>query len=102
MGWKGYEITIPVGMLFRRMYCHKCGNKLKKKKISHTYKKGEEGYSRWLSGRLTIGMEEKQKTHYVYECPVCNFQNTYDEQCIIAKEQKKQGKKIVEIDPKVD
>ena len=30
MGWKGYETTIPVGMLFKRMFCHKCGAQLKK------------------------------------------------------------------------
>lgn len=32
MGWKGYESTISLGMIFIKMYCHKCGNILKRKK----------------------------------------------------------------------
>ena len=33
MGWKGYESTISLGMIFKKMYCHKCGNLLKRKKL---------------------------------------------------------------------
>ena len=33
MGWKGFTISIPAGMLFRKMFCHKCGAPLKKEKI---------------------------------------------------------------------
>ena len=34
MGWKGSEIEMPVGMIFKRMFCHKCGARLKKEKIT--------------------------------------------------------------------
>ena len=34
MGWKGLEIEMPVGMIFKRMFCHKCGARLKKEKIT--------------------------------------------------------------------
>lgn len=40
MGWKGSEIEMPVGMIFKRMFCHKCGARLKKEKITKIYKKG--------------------------------------------------------------
>ena len=32
MGWRGYKGTIAAGMLFKKMYCRGCGNKLKIKK----------------------------------------------------------------------
>lgn len=40
MGWRGYESEIDLGMLFRKMYCHKCGTRLKRKKITAIYHKG--------------------------------------------------------------
>lgn len=40
MGWKGSEIEMPVGMIFKRMFCHKCCARLKKEKITKIYKKG--------------------------------------------------------------
>ena len=98
MGWKGYEFTAPLGMLFRKMYCHKCGNKLKKKKESRIFRKGEPGYSNDILGQSTIGMDRIEKAWYVYWCPDCNTKITYGEQCIIAKEQKKQKKKILKED----
>ena len=34
----GYKMEIPVGMLFRKMYCRYCGEKLKRHKIVDVYK----------------------------------------------------------------
>ena len=28
MGWKGYEAEIAIGMLFKKMYCDKCGKEI--------------------------------------------------------------------------
>ena len=92
MGWKGYESTIPVGMIFRKMYCQKCGNRLKKKKISYTYKKGDPNYSNRILGHSTIGMDKLQLSHYIYQCPTCGNETTYEDQCIIAKQQKEKKK----------
>ncbi len=96
MGWKGYEFNIDIGMVFRKMFCHKCGDKLRKKKTKEVYKKGEIGYSNKILGHTTIGMDKKQITYYIYQCPNCNSEITYDEQCIIAKRQKKLKKKILD------
>lgn len=95
MGWKGYETKVPVGMIFRRMYCHKCGFRLKKAKITDVYKKGESGYSNKILGNTTLGMTEISKSFYIYKCQKCNSEITYEAQCIVAKKQKQLNKKII-------
>ena len=95
MGWKGYESTISLGMIFKKMYCHKCGQKLKRKKISNVYKKGEDGYSNYLSGHATIGMDRIEKAYYIYTCVNCGSEISYEEQCKIAKKQKQLKSKIL-------
>ena len=95
MGWRGFEITIPVGMIFKRMFCHKCGAQLKKEKITKIYKKGEEGYSNKILGHSTLGMSEISNSYYIYMCTNCGSKINYDYQCIIAKRQKLLKKKIL-------
>lgn len=98
MGWRGRMFTIPVGMVFRKMHCHKCGAKLAKEKISSIYKKGEPGYTNQLPGHfgeIPLGMSELEKISYIYQCPNCSAVISYDEQCVIAKKQKKLRKTIL-------
>lgn len=95
MGWRGYETKIPVGMIFKRMFCHKCGAQLKKEKITKIYKKGEPGYSNKLLGDFTLGMSEISKSYYIYKCPNCGNEISYDCQCVIAKKQKLLKKKVL-------
>ena len=96
MGWKGYESTISLGMLFKQMYCKKCGNKLNRKKISQIYKKGDPNYSNYVLGQATIGMDRIEKAYYVYCCQNCGLEITYAEQCVIAKKQRLLKKKILD------
>ena len=101
MGWKGYESKIHAGMVFKRMYCHKCGNKLKIKKISKVYKRGDPEFSPILGGTMmTIGMDRVQRSHFIYRCANCNTDTTYDEQCVIATRQKRAKRRILEDAPK--
>ena len=95
MGWKGSETKIPVGMIFKRMFCHKCGVRLKKEKITETHKKGEQDYSNKVLGHSTLGMSEISKSYYIYKCPHCESRTSYDYQCVIAKKQKRLQKKIL-------
>ena len=95
MGWKGYEEEMSLGMLFRKMYCFKCENKLNKHKISKIYHKREKGYQNHILGHSTIGMDKIELATYVYKCPNCGHEITYDDQCIIAKIQKKLKKKVL-------
>ena len=93
MGLTNYEIIIPVGMIFKKMYCHKCGTRLKKERITKTYKKGEPGFRK--TGRsTTLGVSKLQESNYIYKCPKCGAEITYDNQCVIAKKQKI-SKKII-------
>lgn len=96
MGWKGKEITIHLGMIFRRMYCQKCGETLNKKRVSNTYKKGDPNYSNDILGHYTIGMDKIERVYYIYHCPNCGLEVTYDEQCNVAKKQKRLKKKILD------
>lgn len=95
--WRGYECHGPaLGMIFRKMYCHKCGQRLKKEKITVVYKKGDDGYTDDILGHSTIGMTEKSVSSYVYRCSNCNATITYSEQRVIAKKQKQQKKIILD------
>ena len=50
-------------------------------------------YSNKILGHTTIGMDEIEKSYYMYVCPNCNSKITYSEQCVIAKEQRKRREK---------
>lgn len=98
MGWKGYETTIPAGMIFRKMYCSHCADRLKRQKVTEIYKKGDDGYQNHVLGHATIGMDKIQIGTYIYICPSCGRTVTYDEQLKINKRQKKLNKKILSDD----
>ena len=98
MGWKGYESTISLGMIFKKMYCKKCGNILRRKKISSIYKKGDSNYSNDVLGHATIGMDRIEKSYKNYHCANCGIETTNEEKCIVAKKKKQKKKKILNED----
>ena len=66
MGWKGYESTIPLG------------------------------YSSRMPGKgNTLGMSSYYDVTYIYCCPSCGLETIYDDQCVVAKQQKFLKKKIL-------
>ena len=77
------------------MYCKNCGVKLKIKALSNTYKKGDAKFSNYLLGHSTIGMDRIERVEYEYQCPKCNLIISYEDQCEIAKIQKKLKKRIL-------
>ena len=95
MGWKGYSTSIDVGMLFKKMHCGKCGEKLKKQKIVNLLKKGDQGYHNHIALNVALGMDRLQKTTYVYKCPGCGDIITYDEQMQILRAQKQENKRTL-------
>ena len=97
MGWMGYTGEIPIGMLFRKMYCHRCGVRLKREKQVNVYHKGDEGYDKhiFFLRPTPLGMDKAKKTHFVYVCPNCNSRITYNEQRAIARKQRKLKSKII-------
>ena len=96
MGWKGSETKIPAGMVFRKMFCHQCGAQLKKHRITEVYKEGDAGYSNRILGQPTLGMSEISKSYYIYKCANCGSEISYDDQCDVAKKQKRLEKKILD------
>ena len=46
----GYQMEMPVGMLFRRMYCRYCGEKLVRHKITNVYSAGDPNFDRVMKG----------------------------------------------------
>ncbi len=92
-----FHLEIKRGMLFRRMYCCKCGTKLKRRSTSRLVNKGEIGYiNNILPGIYFGGPTSQIQVRYVYICPNCKQITTYDQQCIIAKKQKQAKTKILE------
>ena len=40
----GATASIPVAMLFKKYYCHRCGERLKRQKVTETLDPGAPGY----------------------------------------------------------
>ena len=92
----GYEMKIPVGMLFKKMSCCKCGEKLQKNKVSKINYKGDKEFKTIKYGHTVI-LDKKQKIeNFVYYCPNCNIVTEYDEQVKISNIQKKMNKLILD------
>lgn len=90
------EISMPIGMLFRKMYCAQCGNLLERKKVKETHRRGEPGFRNTLTDRSTINVGSYTKIYYVYYCPRCKSVISYKDQKVIAREQSKQNRNITE------
>ena len=68
----GYEMKVPVGMLFKKMFCCKCGVKLQKKKMSKIHFKGDAEFKSIKYGHTVILDKRQIIDSVVYFCPNCN------------------------------
>ena len=89
------EYEMPLGMLVRRMYCAGCGTGLVRKKVRKTCRRGEEGFRNTLSNKSTINVRSYTAVTYVYRCPNCNREISYDDQVKVARRQAQTGSKIL-------
>jgi DNA-directed RNA polymerase subunit RPC12/RpoP len=55
----------------------------------------EEGFRNTLSNRSTINVQSYTAVTYVYRCPNCNKEISYDDQVKVAKKQAQAGRKIL-------
>ncbi|MBQ8393502.1 MAG: hypothetical protein IJX51_07000 [Clostridia bacterium] len=98
----GYKMEIPVGMIFRKMYCRYCGERLKRHKATDVYTSSDPNFSRTMkirsAGHRIVNIGSQTSVTYIYKCPNCNKQSTYDEQLLFSKIQKRLGKKILSDD----
>ena len=109
--WKCKEIHL--GMLFKKRYCHKCGEKLKKHKRSQIYYRYDSDFSEARGKSLggfyptemslslsylvinSTRLEEIIITTYFYKCPHCGNEIEYTNQLDVEYAQKVLNKKVV-------
>lgn len=96
-----YEYSISVGMIFKKMYCCKCGEKLKKEFITVDYDpESKANKEAWFTGTSIrfIYRPHPDGTEYkecFYICKKCGYALSYNDQKIISEYQKETGKKIL-------
>ena len=88
---KGFSISIPFGMVFKKYYCSVCGARLEKEKTHRVVTKEDKDYYQYHD----YG-EFPRRDYNVYDyrfmCPSCKARISYDEQCIVESIQKKLGR----------
>ncbi len=89
------EYEMPLGMLVRKMYCAGCGTRLARKQVRKTYQRGEEGFRNTLSTGSAVNVKSYTTVTYVYRCPNCHREITYEDQVRVAKIQARTGSKIL-------
>ena len=96
---KSYEFSFSPGMIFKKMYCCKCGEKLKRKYLVVGYSEDEGRTCMGFSGAvLSFSYHPPRTTEYqecFYLCQQCNYAISYDDQKIVAEYQKESGRKIL-------
>ena len=87
---KNKSISIPAGMLFKKFYCHKCGERLSKHPIVRTVKCGDPEYQKHKYHRAVYyvgdAIEVREFNHF--KCPTCENVIHYNEQLIVRRIQK--------------
>ena len=89
------EYDMPLGMLVRKMYCAGCGTRLVRKQVRKQYQRSEGGFRNTLSNRSIINVGSYTTVTYVYRCPNCHRETSYEEQVKVAKIQARTGRKIL-------
>ena len=89
----GAIVSIPVAMIFKKYYCHKCGERLKRQKVTQVLNPGDPGYEtarrQVMDNYEILGKPGSVSvSRYVFACPACQTTITFDEQKDIAVRQK--------------
>ncbi len=88
--------SIPMGMVFGKFYCHKCGEKLKNTPVMQgTVHPGDPGWLKESKIGNTHYLGSVEKYEYQFTCPGCGHEMDYDTQCIYKQIQKILGKKVL-------
>ena len=90
---KNKSISIPAGMVFKKFYCHKCGERLVKESKKRIVTPKDADYREYNSIADIHMIGDIEVTEYDFKCPECGNIISYDEQCVIGKIQKKINKK---------
>lgn len=96
MSWTGHYIEMPpLTTIFKKMYCHKCGERMKKRTESTLYEKGDIGYTNPHLFKTPIGMNKMETKTWIYFCKRCGNIQSIKQQIEISKLQKKLGRNIL-------
>lgn len=92
---KNKSTSIPVAMLTKKFYCHKCGERLTRHPKTRIVKRGDPDYKKFnrIGHARIIG--DVEVTEYDFQCPSCGNITEYGEQCVIEKIQKTLDKNIL-------
>ncbi len=86
---KNKSVSIPMGMVTKKFYCHKCGERLGKHSKTRTISPGDPDYRKHNRiNHRTHMVGDVEVTEYDFQCPACGNIIEYDEQCVIRKIQK--------------
>ena len=93
---KNKSVSIPMGMVTKKFYCHKCGERLGKHPKTRTLSPGDPDYRKHNRiNRKTHIIGDIEVTEYDFQCPACKNVIEYDEQCVVRKIQKQLRKNIL-------
>ena len=88
--------SIPMGMVFGKFYCHKCGAKLKNTPVKErTVHPGDPDWFRESKIGNTHYLGSVEKYEYQFKCPSCAHEMDYDAQCICKQMQKILAKRVL-------
>ncbi|MBR2292884.1 MAG: hypothetical protein IKA44_01065 [Clostridia bacterium] len=83
---KNKSISIPMGMVTKKFYCHKCGARLDKHSKTRTVSPGDPDYRKHNRiNHRTHMIGDVEVTEYDFQCPSCGNIVEYDEQRVIKK-----------------
>lgn len=90
----GYSYGIPMGMVFKKYYCCKCGDKLIKEKHQRVVSKDDVDYYHYHD-RGTFPKYDHYVNSYHFKCPNCNNRYSFSYQCVIERIQKYKKRKVL-------
>jgi len=86
--------SLPLGMVFKKYHCAKCGAQLQKERTHRVVTKDDKDYYRYHSyGQFP--RRDCDVYGHRFKCPGCGARISFDEQCIIEVIQKKQGHTVL-------
>ena len=90
---KNKSVFIPMGMVTKKFYCHRCGERLGKHAQTRTVTPNDPDYKKHsrMSHKYRI-VGNIEVTGYDFQCSGCGNRIEYDEQCVIEKIQHRLNK----------
>lgn len=89
--------SLPLAMSIKKFYCAQCGAKLEKEQTHRFVTKDDIDYYRYQDYN-TFPRRDYDVYDYRFMCPGCGKRITFDEQRIVRRIQKKQGRIILSSD----